>query len=59
MMDKNQVNLPLEESTGKVYCGTCHNPHERGVIKNVTGSKGADEPKRLRATNICENCHDL
>ncbi|MDH5572979.1 MAG: hypothetical protein OEY89_14540 [Gammaproteobacteria bacterium] len=59
MMDLHQVNLPLENNTGKVYCATCHNPHERGIIKDVRNAKGADEPKRLRTKNICENCHDL
>lgn len=59
MMETNQVNLPLEKITGKVYCATCHNPHERGVIKDIRNAKGADEPKRLRARHICENCHDL
>jgi hypothetical protein len=52
------VILPLDPITGKVFCGTCHNPHERGVIKNVAAAKGADEKNRLRIQNICTNCHE-
>ncbi len=54
----NELRLPVEED-GRIYCATCHNPHEKGVIKNVAAAKGADEPKRLRSESMCENCHDL
>ena len=52
------VVLPLDPVTGRVFCGTCHNPHEKGVIKNKAAAKGADEKNRLRTQNICLNCHD-
>jgi hypothetical protein len=52
------VSMPLDPITGRVFCGTCHNPHEKGVIKNQAAAKGADEKKRLRTNNICMNCHD-
>ncbi|VAX08572.1 hypothetical protein MNBD_GAMMA25-830 [hydrothermal vent metagenome] len=55
----NSLILPLEEDNGKIYCATCHNPHERGVLKNKRAARGADEPKRLRSNPMCENCHDL
>ncbi len=55
----NGLILPLEEDNGKIYCATCHNPHERGVLKNARAAKGADKPKRLRSNPMCENCHDL
>lgn len=55
----NGLILPLEEDNGRIYCATCHNPHERGVLKNAQAAKGADEPKRLRSSQMCENCHDL
>jgi hypothetical protein len=54
----NAVILPLDPVTGKVFCATCHNPHQRGVIKNEAAAKGADEKNRLRTQNICTNCHD-
>lgn len=55
----NGIILPLEKDNGQIYCATCHNPHARGVLKNPRAAKGADEPKRLRANPMCENCHDL
>lgn len=55
---EQDVSMPLDPITGRVFCGTCHNPHEKGVIKNKAAAKGADGRKRLRASNICLNCHD-
>jgi len=55
---EKSVLLPLDPTTGKVFCATCHNPHEKGVIKNPAAAKGADEKNRLRTNNICTNCHD-
>ena len=56
---ENEIVFPLEPGSGKVFCGTCHNPHEKGVIKNKAAAKGADAKKRLRAEKICEYCHDM
>lgn len=58
MEKKNNIILPLEPGSGKVFCGTCHNPHEKGVIKLKAAAKGADANKRLRMQKICKNCHD-
>ena len=58
MQDKNNVRFPLEPGSGKVFCATCHNPHERGVIKAKALAAGADSDKRLRMQKICINCHD-
>jgi predicted CXXCH cytochrome family protein len=58
MEKKNNIVLPLEPGTGKVFCGTCHNPHEKGVIKVQAAAKGAGSDKRLRMQKICINCHD-
>ena len=58
MQEKNQVLLPREPN-GRIYCATCHNPHERGVVKALRAAKGADEKKRLRTHQICDNCHDI
>lgn len=57
MTQKNQVTFPLEPESGKVFCGTCHNVHEKGVIKNPEKAKGADSKKRLRDQDICDYCH--
>ncbi len=56
---EHKVIFPLDPNTGKIFCGTCHNPHEKGVIQNEAAAKGADERKRLRTENICINCHDI
>ena len=56
---KSNVALPLEPETGKIFCATCHNPHERGVLRGRYG-KGADDPQRLRLKGgfeICGACH--
>ena len=55
---ENDIIFPLEPGTGKVFCGTCHNPHEKGVIKVRQAAKGADSKNRLRMQEICINCHD-
>lgn len=58
MTRKNNLDMPLDPGNGKIYCATCHNPHERGVIKKISLAKGADEKSRLRSKQICLNCHD-
>lgn len=59
MTVKNNIMFPLEPKTGRIYCATCHNPHERGIIKNKLAAKGADEKHRLRSNYVCDNCHDI
>lgn len=57
---KKGVILPLEPGSGKIFCGTCHNPHERGVILNVKGDRGSDDKQRLRLSygfDLCATCH--
>jgi len=54
--------LPLDIVTGKIFCGTCHNPHELGVQRRSEADAGADSHKRLRISKmnsgICLGCHD-
>jgi hypothetical protein len=52
--ERRKVRLPLEEDA-RVTCVTCHNPHERGLLKGP-GGVGADEDKRLRLTTYNEQC---
>jgi len=58
MAKRNEVALPLDPVTGKVFCGTCHNVHARGVIKAVASAKGAGAKQRLRMPDMCGNCHE-
>ncbi|WP_456387093.1 hypothetical protein [Desulfolithobacter sp.] len=58
---KFAIVMPLD-SSGKITCITCHNPHEKGVIPSRrTASAGAGERARLRlprvADKICLACH--
>jgi len=57
MTKKNNIDFPLEPGTGRVFCGTCHNAHEKGVIKNKANAKGAGSKRRLRDQEICKFCH--
>ncbi|MBE9537056.1 MAG: hypothetical protein IMF07_07715 [Proteobacteria bacterium] len=53
------VALPLEPGTNKIFCCTCHNPHEKGVLRGGY-DKGADSDRRLRlgaGFEICDACH--
>ncbi len=59
MSKKKNVYFPLEPQTGKLYCGTCHNAHEAGIMKLSAKQKGAKRKFRLRAKKICDYCHDL
>lgn len=53
------VALTLD-SSGRMTCVTCHNPHERGVIPVAeAGARGASDAGQLRLPRIlCASCHD-
>lgn len=57
--NQNVIILPLEPESGKVFCGTCHNPHAKNVIKVPVAARGAESKNRLRAEKICGKCHDM
>lgn len=52
------VLIPLDPATKKIFCGTCHNPHERGVLYGRP-DWGADQEVRLRSEGLdtCQYCH--
>ncbi len=59
---EKDIIIPLEPGTGKIFCATCHNPHERGIQRLRRADRGADNPQRLRAERkgeICLMCHEL
>lgn len=53
------VELPLDQKNGKIHCATCHNPHEKGVVKSKMGGTGAGSKNRLRIKKPCSYCHDI
>ena len=55
---KSDVKLPLDPTTGRIFCGTCHDSHERGVLR-ITHPQDEDVEHRLRAKEICTMCHDM
>jgi len=60
MKEKFNIILPLDNE-GKLTCATCHNPHEKGVIKaEKPSAKGADDKYRHRLPGkICTECHQM
>jgi len=51
-------DLPLYN--GEIFCGTCHNPHQKGVIKRKAATFGAGEEYFLRLDKgyqLCVVCH--
>lgn len=54
---KFKALMPLFDD--KVFCGTCHNPHQKGVLKGAA-ARGAGAASRLRFSagyQICVACH--
>jgi hypothetical protein len=58
MSARNTLHISLEPGSGKIHCATCHNPHQKGVIKKPALARGADEENRLRSEKLCNICHD-
>lgn len=56
-LKQSKVYLPLEPGTQRVFCGTCHNVHEKGVIKRKEAAQGAGSKHFLRDQNLCVHCH--
>ncbi len=58
---ERDIVMPLEPGTGRIFCATCHNPHERGIQSLSRADKGADNEQRLRASKrntLCLMCHN-
>lgn len=53
--------LPRDPKTGKQFCATCHNPHERGLLigRADTGSDSQQRKRTLRlvGATLCQYCH--
>lgn len=55
------IMLPLEPKSGKQFCATCHNPHERGLLigRADAGSDSVQRKRteRLVGATLCQYCH--
>ena len=60
-LKEGYMMLPLDPKTGKQFCATCHNPHERGLLIGRADT-GSDTVQRKRTekivgANVCQYCH--
>lgn len=57
---KMEVTIPLVPRK-RITCSTCHNPHQKGIIKYEPSAKGAGSPNRLRLSRpaLCFVCHRM
>ena len=55
-----QVTIPLVPRE-RITCSTCHNPHQKGVIKFGPSAKGANSQGKLRlqSPTLCFVCHNM
>jgi len=56
---KAGADLPLVRGK-QIICGTCHNPHQKGVIKRMEAQAGSEQRSFLRVDgggDLCEICH--
>ena len=54
--EDHNILLPLDSSR-RITCSTCHNPHQPGVMVDEKAKKGAGSKNRLRSDHLCEKCH--
>ena len=57
---KNTIILPIVPHN-RITCSTCHNPHQKGVIKHEPATKGAGEKGRVsrKRQELCRACHNV
>lgn len=51
------ASLPLDPTTGKIFCATCHNPHD-DELPGYPAASPAGEGHKLRIPELCGACHD-
>ncbi len=59
LLRSENTELPLMDNA--VFCGTCHNPHQKGVLKRKEVTAGAGEKQFLRIPggyDLCIACHN-
>jgi predicted CXXCH cytochrome family protein len=58
-LEATEVELPLDGD--RIFCATCHNPHEKGVLQRKEAQAGAGEQNFLRLNggyDLCIICHN-
>ncbi|UCF87874.1 MAG: hypothetical protein JSV70_05395 [bacterium] len=56
-----RIGAPLPLYEDRITCSTCHDPHQRGVLKSHTGIEKASGKSGMRAQYreiLCTGCHD-
>jgi len=53
---RSGATLPLDPYTGKIFCATCHNPHDKALAGYPVADPSGDRAK-LRVPDICGACH--
>ncbi len=61
-LEKNKItfNVEIPLIDDRVFCGTCHNPHEKGILQRAAAERGAGEKYFLRLPGgyeLCILCH--
>ncbi|MET0071139.1 MAG: hypothetical protein ABW096_13970 [Candidatus Thiodiazotropha sp.] len=59
MIRQTGIKLPIEPNTERIYCGTCHQPHQPGVFAGEKQTGVVMENHRLRSAHICKFCHEI
>ncbi|MGE5189651.1 MAG: hypothetical protein ACM3NF_06305, partial [Gemmatimonadota bacterium] len=52
----HKVSLPVG-ADGKIRCGTCHNPHAKGVLKGEAGVGAGSKWRVPDFREVCAPCH--
>ena len=55
--EQTGAKFPLDPYDGKIYCATCHNPHDE-TLQGYAAVVPAPSRNRLRINDICQACHD-
>jgi len=56
-----RIGAPLPLYEDKITCSTCHDPHQKGVLKSHTGIEVVSGKRGVRARYreiLCTGCHD-
>ena len=58
---ESRIGAPLPLYEDRITCSTCHDPHQKGVLKSHTGIEVVSGNRGVRAKYreiLCTGCHD-